>query len=422
MKKLFLLLWTAFASAQPQWHALESVPSNTNGQRFDDVFFLNETLGWAANGSAASVYKTTDGGQNWTLQLAEQTPQLPGNHYFRNIEFLNEQIGFLGTLNNKFLRTTDGGQTWSVINNIIPAPAAICGIDCVGGSTVYACGAYFSESAYILKSTDSGQTWQYIDMGAHAEGLVELLFVDENTGYASGKGALGGTILKTTDGGQTWSEIYNTGLPGEYVWKLQVLASNPNCIFGSVESVNALPGKLLRTLDNGVTWTSHDVPDTDIQAVGFLTENHGFMGGHASPFLETTDGGASWNDVFVGSNLNRIQILSDNLAYASGATIYKFSETLSNTSFTEKARTPLKVVVTPIPVRDKLTVTIEFPDSDHVVLELYDASGRRLRELLRDDIATRSKKSYHFDFAFPSGTYFVNVHTNTGRQSVQFVK
>ncbi|SCY42014.1 YCF48-related protein [Flavobacterium caeni] len=418
-----MLLAVCSLSAQPEWHALESAPENTNNQRFDDVFFLTETLGWAANGSAAAVYKTTDGGENWTLQVAEQTPQLPGNYYFRNIEFLNENIGFLGTLqNNKFLKTTDGGATWSIIPSLMPTPAAICGIDCVGESTVYACGSYFSENAYVLKSTDSGQTWQYIDMGAYAEGLVELLFVDENLGYASGKGAAGGTILRTTDGGVSWTEIYNTGIAGEYVWKLQILASNPNCMFGSVESVNALPGKLVRTLDNGVSWVSHDVPDTDIQAVGFLTEDHGFMGGHASPFLETTDGGATWSENFVGSNLNRIQILNDNLAYASGATIYKFSETLGKSDFKEKGRTPLKAAVTPNPVKDKMTVTIEFVDSDHLVLELYDISGRRVRELLRDEIPAAGKKSYTFDAPRASGGYFVNIHTDTGRQSVKFVK
>ena len=245
MKKQYLLLLLASSSllAQPQWHALTSITTNITTNRFDDVFFLNENLGWAANGAAAAVYKTIDGGANWTLQLEEQTPQLPGNHYFRNIEFLNENIGFLGTLNNKFLKTVDGGTNWTVITNLETIPAAICGIDCVGTSTVYACGSYFSTTPYILKSIDSGENWQYINMGAYAEGLVELLFVDENLGYAAGKAATGGTILKTTDGGATWTEIYNTGLPGEYVWKLQILGSNPNCMFGSVESIPENPGK-----------------------------------------------------------------------------------------------------------------------------------------------------------------------------------
>lgn len=425
MKKKYLLLLLASSSllAQPEWHALTSITTNITTNRFDDVFFLNENLGWAANGASAAVYKTVDGGANWILQLAEQTPQLPGNHYFRNIEFLNENIGFLGTLNNKFLKTVDGGTNWTIITNLETIPAAICGIDCVGTSTVYACGSYFSMTPYILKSVDSGENWQYINMGAYAEGLVELLFVDENLGYASGKAATGGTILKTTDGGVTWTEIYNTGLAGEYVWKLQILGSNPNCIFGSVESIPETPGKLIRSLDNGISWVSHNVPETDIQAVGFLTETHGWMGGHSSPFLETNDGGETWTDIGLGSNLNRIFFVNDNLAYASGSGIYKFSDqSLGNANFQEQARKLLKASVAPNPVKDKLTLTVEFIDNDHVVLELYDATGKRVKELQRDDISKASKKTYSFDFPYPSGTYFLNIHTNTGRQSVKFIK
>ncbi|HMI06526.1 MAG TPA: YCF48-related protein [Flavobacterium sp.] len=424
MKKsyLLLLLITASVSAQLEWRPLTGILTNNNNQRFDDVFFLNDNLGWAANGAYAAIYKTTDGGVNWNLQLSEQTAELPGNYYFRNIEFLDENIGFVGTLNGKFLKTTDGGTTWNVVTNFTTTPPAICGVDCVGTSTVYGCGAYFAP-AYIIKSTDSGETWQYIDMSAYAVALVEILFVDENTGYASGQSAAGGTILKTIDGGTTWTEIYNTNAEGEYVWKLQILASNANVIFGSVESVAPNLGKLVRSVDNGATWTSKEVPDTDIQAVGFLTENHGWMGGHSSAFLETTDGGDTWTDIGVGSNLNRIFIIHDNLAFASGATVYKFSDNpLGSSQFTEKARTPLKATVNPNPVKDKLNLTIEFTESDHIRIELYDAVGHRIKELQRDNISGKSKKTYSFDFPYASGVYIINLHTNTGRQSIKFVK
>ena len=115
-----------------------------NGQRFDDVFFLTDALGWAANGYYASVYKTVDGGITWTEQLNES--MLGGNYYFRNIEFLNSDIGFLGTLNGKVFSTSDGGANWSEILNIAPNPPAICGFSAIGSSTVYGCGAYFSPA------------------------------------------------------------------------------------------------------------------------------------------------------------------------------------------------------------------------------------------------------------------------------------
>ncbi len=428
MKKLFLLtvLFSISLQAQLQWRPLPSAVTNIDNQRFDDVFFINENIGWAANGAYAAVYKTTDGGATWSTQVTEQS--LGGNYYFRNIEFLNENIGFLGTLNSLFLKTIDGGTNWLPVTNLPINPGAICGLDTVGTSTVYGCGAYFSP-ALIIKSTDSGATWTSIDMSSYATALVEIQFLDENIGYASGATASGGVILKTTDGGTTWTPIYNSNIPGEYVWKLQILSSNSEVIFGSVEANAPNNGKMIRSLDSGVNWISKEVPFTSVQAVGFLTENYGWMGGYTSslgtnfPFMETQDGGDTWTDIGVGSNLNRIFFLSNTLAYASGATIYKFSENnLSNPNFIETNRIPLKVAILPNPVKDKLNISIEFTQSDHVVIEIYDVSGKFIKSLKIDTIDKASTKNYSFDFPYPSGTYLLNLHNDTGRQSLKFIK
>ena len=305
----FLLLATNFIWAQYTWTQLANVPANNNGQRFDDVFFLNENLGWAANGYFSAIYKTIDGGANWTTQVPNGG--LGGLYYFRNIEFLDANIGFLGTLSGRFYKTIDGGTTWNLVNNITPNPAAICGLDCVGTSTVYGCGAYFSP-AYIIKSNDSGITWQYINMSAYADALVEVLFLDENVGFACGKNVSGAVVLKTSDGGASWTTIYNGSIPGEYVWKLQVLASNTNVIFGAVESVAPNFGKLIKSINGGQNWISKNFPnDDDVQAVGFVTENHGWMGGHDTGFYETFDGGNTWINTNVGTNLNRIFFVND---------------------------------------------------------------------------------------------------------------
>src|SRR5690606_31322252 len=219
MKNIITLIgfcaFTIITIAQPTWKALDNAPNSIG--RIDDIFFLNEDLGWAACGPSGLVFKTTDGGESWEQQLELFS-------YLRNIEFIDENTGFLGTLDGVFYRTTDGGENWQSVF-IEQNPEAICGIDAVGENTVYACGAWFMP-AYIIKSTDAGETWTYQDMSDYAVALVEVLFIDEQFGYASGQNENGGVILRTEDGGENWEEIYNSNIPGEYVWKLQLMENN----------------------------------------------------------------------------------------------------------------------------------------------------------------------------------------------------
>lgn len=402
---------------EPEWHSLSNIPDSES--RYDDVFFLNENLGWAADGVGGKVFKTVDGGKNWTEQL-----HLP-SHYLRNIEFLDENIGFLGTLSGDFYRTSDGGQNWQTVSNIPGTIHAICGLDAVGENTIYGCGAYFSP-AYIIKSSDKGLTWQFIDMSTYARSLVEVLFVNENVGFASGSDFSGGVILKTVNGGATWIKLFNTDVIGEYVWKLQILQSNRNVMFASVESVAPRNGKLLKSFDAGMNWVSSEVPDTDIQAVGFVSESHGWMGGHHSGFLETFDGGQTWNNTQFGDNLNRIQFINENLAYCSGASIYKFSTDNNVGNKKPHIAVPkqkyLKVITAAEINGQQLEISVNYDSGNHIIMELFDSKGNFLKTLIREKITKAEIKNYNFSFPYPAGIYYINLHDDKGGQSEKIIK
>lgn len=419
--KLIMLLLSFNFYAQSSWQPTLNILSNTNNQRFDDVFFLNDNLGWAANGYYAAVFKTTDGGTTWIEQVNEAS--IGGDYYFRNIEFLDENIGFLGTLNGSFFKTIDGGDNWTLVNNITPNPSAICGLDAVGTSTIYGCGAYFTP-AHIIKSVDSGATWQYINMSDYANALVEIFFLTENIGFVSGRNDNGATVLKTTDGGSTWIEIFNSNIVGEYVWKLQVFESNTDVIFGSVETAAPNMGKLIKTTDGGNTWNSYDAPESSIQAVGFINENHGWMGGHSTGFHETTDGGVTWNNLNIGSNLNKIFIINSGLAYASGTTIYKYTlDTLGTEEVTNEKDNVLEITVLNNPVKTHLEFRINYKSTDNMLIELYDASGRFVKRLSRELISQSVKKNYKFSIeGLAPGIYYIDFHNNAGRTFKKIIK
>lgn len=411
--KYLLLLFTLalFTQTFSQTWSESNIPESPS--RYDDIFFLNENLGWAADGWGYNVFKTTDGGDSWEFQFNSD------GEYLRNIEFLNADIGFLGTLTPNFYKTTDGGETWNVVN--IPGVEAICGMSAAGETTIYGCGAYF-QPAYIIKSTDSGESWTFMDMSAYADALIEVLFVDELNGYAGGSNENGGIVLKTTDGGMSWTEIYNSNIPGEMVWKLQILFSNPNVMFGAVESFEPLNGKLIKSTDSGQTWVSRDVPDPYIQGVGFVTENHGWMGGHNSGFLETFDAGETWTDTGFGASLNRFLIFDGNLAFCSGRSVYKYADALSVNDLILEKGEDLSIQMGPNPTDGILNALIDFKRNDHLVVTLFDESGRKIQQLLRETISNKGKRKYQFQLPEKPGIYYILFHYDLGYQSKKILK
>ena len=139
---------------------------------------------------------------------------------------------YVATEDGGILRSTNGGTSWSEINNGIQATMiralAPHPLDTGSGSIVLAgYGDAFSTSHAAFKSADNGATWNPSHTGLNAEQIRGLTidpttvdadpFTNENfTVYAAGRSsplpdtsALDGGLYKSTDAGSTWSTIDN---------------------------------------------------------------------------------------------------------------------------------------------------------------------------------------------------------------------
>lgn len=137
-------------------------------------------------------------------------------------------------------------------------------------------------------------------------------------------GSAGGGIWRTTDGGETWSNRTND-LPNLTVSTLNGASANPNVIYAGTGrrhlASNPLSGNgVLKSTDRGQTWsvlasTLDDPKFANVSAIAVNQANENELvvstitdtnsGGLASFILKSTDGGATWTQVF--SSNNRVQ-------------------------------------------------------------------------------------------------------------------
>lgn len=413
---LFVFLFAATELLYSQGWSILNVP---DAIRYDDVFFKNDSIGWTCN-SFGSIYRTNDGGQSWSFQF-------DADSYLRSIEFVNENIGFCGGLDNGsyLFKTINGGQNWVNITANVPGlNGGICGLSCPGSGYVYGCGQW-STPAYIIKSADNGDTWQKINMSSYASKLVDIYFSHPDTGWVSGTapGLAGGIILKTTDGGITWEVKHQTNTFYDYIWKLFPLDGQH--WFASIERDPGVQAKteILKSEDGGQTWSPVLVKPTHyrLQMVGFLTPQHGWTG-DASLF-ETTDGGATWQQVDSqipgGGRFNRFWRFNEHHAIATGYGLYEYKGPMTSIPYTptDTAAADFHLLsVSPNPNNGQMEIAVELKQKTQVILKIYAFNGGFEQIVWTGE---HLPGEYKFPVKIEnarSGTYVVWLKTNHGTQ------
>ena len=334
---LTLCCQSLFAQFPGSWDDLPNAPF-LNNYKHDDIYFVTPDIGWVVNGpinvgDSGMVHKTTDGGLSWTRQFTVSKSR------FRSVAFVDSLKGFVGNVGagisssvtdtNIFYTTLDGGDTWSVVQNLTgPRPKGICGLQVVNDTLLYAVGRLYGPSRFI-RSNDGGDNWVSQDMSAYAGMLIDLYFWTPDSGIVVGGTTSGystsrGIVLFTSDGGLSWQVKHTTSSTGGTCWKIHF--PSPNVGYVTWETIST-PVIFLKTTDGGQNWQEKFFSNSsyETEAIGFVNDTVGWIGVRHYPSFQTTDGGDTWQQGFVGSFLNRFRFINDTLAYACGETVYKYS-------------------------------------------------------------------------------------------------
>ncbi len=210
--------------------------------------FVNENTGWVCVNyttvAAGNVFKTTDGGQSWTQYNIAATN--PGSIF--SCSFVNENTGFvsLNSSNKPVYKTINGGINWTPYTT--PLTGIIYEVDAVDSNVVFAVTS--SGTSRVAKSTNGGVNWTGISIPVAAD-YRSIDFKDANTGYICGN--LTTVVSRTTDGGTTWSfqnaHIITTG-------NVHVTSGDTAFVTGGITSILRAAGSTL----SGVQYNGNNIP------------------------------------------------------------------------------------------------------------------------------------------------------------------
>jgi len=168
------------------------------------IYFL-DTLKGFMGGNPGEFVRTTDGGLTW--QDVSIDTVLLSHFPVKNIDFYNEQYGFAtgGRIDiaGVVWKTTNGGNFWTVIDTAYTPPDEIWDIHFFDSLNIIACGGdpeLFGVG--FLKSSDAGESWEYRDIGVFGVARA-ISFRTENEGWCPVP--ISESLVATYDYGNTWS-------------------------------------------------------------------------------------------------------------------------------------------------------------------------------------------------------------------------
>ena len=295
MKKILLLpslLLGLVFFVKGQWTQVQ--PSGTSF--LSGIDFPTDSIGYVC-GLSGKIYKTTDAGDNWSLQASGITTQ-----FLFSVAFKNENIGIAVGNAGTILLTTNGGASWTARTS--------GSSQALNGSTYYN-GSFYAVGAFgtLLRSDNDGVTWNSLSgptgnkiIGIKHFNNTVILYGDNND------------IYKSTNNLSSFSDIsYNSALniPTNDMFML-----DEQNFFGVGGDT-----RIFKSTNGGTNYTNITNNATNVyNGVTFL-DNESIIVGKDGTILYSSNGGNSYTQQTSGitSNLNKVVIPSCEYAIAIGA-------------------------------------------------------------------------------------------------------
>ncbi len=404
---------------------------NIGSRTIQDIFFLDSLTGWAVTNATNQgndtifVLKTTNSGDNWVIDHKKVQTGGGFSGYFK-VCFLDQNTGYTTDVRGIY-KTSDGGSNWTSLNAPqtayldmsvkstdtiwIVTPEIFAGgvfFTSTGGASwqnQYSAGSQNPEKIYmynarigfisdnsgtssIRKTTNGGLNW---NLNVNGEWFNDMKFADSLTGWYSNVNG----IYKTTNGGSNWQvqviptgpAILQTGISKISVLSKDTIWAAGNAVFYPNSQIR---GILLRTINGGDNWL-YQIPDTSITIVlysfvQYIDKNNGWAYNTTRGIHTTTGGDPVW--------ITAIEQVSNEVPKK-----FKLFQNYPN-PFNPKTNIKYQIV----------------NNRSNVKLVVYDIQGKLLMELV-DQEQNAGKYEADFDGSkYSSGIYFYKLTVTTGKE------
>ncbi len=272
--------WESVGPFGGQLRALAVAPTN------EDIIIA------ASNYMPARLFRSNDNGLTW-----QDFGSIPYYVYTINFDPTNANIIYLGTYMSIY-KTTNGGANWSTysvsntyVNDLVIHPSTPTVLHVAAGITW---GTSVAMAYY--KSTNGGVNWTSVTLDTikGSSSCVAIDYTNPNTVYVGGNTSYNNQnyprIFKSTNGGTSFSEI-SSNLPIDYnISSMAVHPVNSNIVYVA----SFYPGGIYRTTNGGGAWTLVQSAPYISSIVSTPAASNVAYAGADTIIFKTTNSGASW--------------------------------------------------------------------------------------------------------------------------------
>ncbi|MDP2208375.1 MAG: YCF48-related protein [Bacteroidota bacterium] len=323
-----------------------------------DLDYVDENTGWIV-GTGGMIVKTTNGGETWLYNNSNTSTSTQ----IYGVDFVNSTTGWAVAQSGIIRKTTDGGTTW----NSQTSGQSVSLFDV--GFVNEQLGLIVGASGKILRTTDGGTNWTLITSGT-TQTLRELQFVDQQNAWTVGTS---GTIRRSTDGGLTWSAQAPPAGVTNYLRAVCFINNQLGWIAGDGKTI-------LKTTNGGIDWVKKTVPvglDSILRGISFIDSQTGWIVDYSGVIIKTTDGGENWFIQYDHKGWNtkflNVKAISNNRITACGTSGNLYS---SNNTGTNWIRQTHNLPNQFLHWSNNIVATITgslFPEKECIIVAHYDS-------------------------------------------------